>query len=106
MEKAQWQEWQKALDGRMKHWEQQELRKEGDRYLCARCNQGLVRRTVYASLHNAFSVSGGMHAGGGKITTFDIPECPNGECQNSHPSFWDAELRLDGDTLRGPCIDS
>ncbi|MFY9458093.1 MAG: hypothetical protein WAP23_04210 [Candidatus Spechtbacterales bacterium] len=106
MEKVQWQEWRRALGERIGKWLEQEARKDGDAYICVRCSQRLASQTVYMSIHDAFTISGGKHVGDGKVKKFDILECPNRECVNFLPGFWDVELRFDGGTLRGPCIDS
>ena len=100
-----WEKWAENLNQRISKWLEQESVKTEDGYECKRCGQSLMNRTVYCSVHEFFTMMG-SHGGGGRVHTFYIPECPNEICKNHRPSFWDGEFHLDGDTLRGPCIDS
>lgn len=106
MIKAAWETWANDLSNRISEWLKEESTGKDNGYSCKRCGKDLMNRTVYCSIHEAYSLFKGSHAGGGSVHTFQIPECPNEDCQNHRPSFWDSNLQLDDrDTMRGPCID-
>ena len=106
MKEKDWENWSSALKERATSWLEQEAKEVPKGHICGRCGEHLIARTVHCSIHE----DGGegpseTHVGGGEVHTLEIPECPNDDCPNHQPSFWDEHLTLDGNTLRGPCID-
>jgi hypothetical protein len=104
MEKKDWIKWAELLDKRITAWLSEEAKKTEEGYFCKRCGEQLMAKTVYCSIHDGYKFFKNC-VGSGGVHTFEIPECPNEKCPNHYPSFWDTHLRLDGDTLFGPCID-
>jgi hypothetical protein len=104
VEKKDWEKWAEGLNNRIAEWLKNEARETEEGYFCKRCGNQLMARIVYCPIHDYYGLFK-IHTGSGEVYTFEIPECPNEKCPNHHPSFWDEHLRLDGNTLRGPCID-
>jgi hypothetical protein len=104
MEEKYWREWADALNEEITSWLNEEAKKTEEGYFCKLCGEQLMARTVHCSIHDGYKFFKDC-VGSGRVYTFKIPECPNEKCPNHRPNFWNKYLRLDGDTLRGPCID-
>lgn len=106
MKEKDWEDWSNALRERVTNWLEQESEETPKGYTCGQCGEYLMNRIVHCSIHeNGGEDSSETHIGGGEVRTLKIPECPNDNCPNHHPTFWDEHLQLEGNTLRGPCID-
>jgi hypothetical protein len=106
MKESDWKNWANELKERATNWLANEAEKTPKGYFCRSCGEYLRTRIIYCSIHeNGEGEFSETHVGGGEVRTLKIPECPNNDCPNHRPSFWDEHLQLDGNTLRGPCID-
>ena len=100
----EWEKWADKLNNLIAEWLENETEKTPDGYRCKRCGATIMARKVYAPIHDYYTLFH-KHAGGGKVHTFIVPECPTKECPNHKPSFWKHGLYESGTTLYAPCID-
>ena len=105
MEKGQWAEWARNLDGKIKAWlgKEAEIKPDGS-YFCKKCGGLLIVRKIYCSVHDGYSLFKTC-CGSGSVFTIEIPRCSNENCSNYFPNFGDPHIQVNNDTMIGPCID-
>jgi len=71
--------------------------KEGDKFICKKCGETILQKTVFVSIHS--TEFDDMCAGGGEVKKMAIPYCPKCESEPSgfgciHVPFFPHKLSI------------